>query len=130
MSSSRIGNKNQEAPDLRKVIIIVLLVSIAVFAIILVSMTLTKPAHDGAPKTLSFALYQSVTYSYNGTNYEFKYEPAGQTNLLIIASEGQSLNYPAVAGVTHEDWGLKILIVSATQELIVVQVTPTENGAT
>jgi hypothetical protein len=125
--STMIAIENQELPDIKRVIIIFLLVSILVFAIVLVGMTLTKPAQDGPPATLTFALYQSVTYNHNDTNYELKYEPAGQANLLIVNSQGQSFNYPAVAGAAYDTLGLKITIISATQELIVVQVAPLGN---
>ncbi|MCW4023842.1 MAG: hypothetical protein NWF01_02265 [Candidatus Bathyarchaeota archaeon] len=129
-SSTMIANENQESPDIKKAIIIVLLVSIAIFAIILVGMTLTKPAQDGNPTTLTFALYQSVTYNHNDTNYELKYEPAGQANLLIVNSQGQSFNYPAVAGAAYDTLGIRVTIISATQELIVVHVAPLENETT
>ncbi len=83
-----------------------------------------EPSNPSDGKTaLTVALYQTVSYSHQGTDYEFRYIPAGQGNLLEVSSGGQTQNFAAVAGATYTSGTLKVTITFADDRVINLQVT-------
>jgi hypothetical protein len=130
---TKASNEKQaltKSPNNNKLIVIIILVGILISAIIIAGNSMTnlfpKETSSQEPEgtTLTLALYQAGNYSHQGTEYELRYVSAGQGNLLLVSSEGQTQSYAAAAGATYIPWNLKITIISATENMIVLHVTP------
>ncbi len=129
----RFSRGSQKLPEktsnIKKIISLILVISIASSAFYLIVTSLPNlfsesPKNSENYTVLTFALYQSVNYTQNSINYEFRFVSGGQANLLQVSSEGQTLSYSAFAGATYTPFGLKVTIFSATENMIVLHVAP------
>jgi hypothetical protein len=105
-------------------IIGVLSLSICIGALFLAPSGPSKPSENYTVLTL--VLYQSTQYTQEDTTYEFSYVSGGQGNLLQVNSNGQTLSYAAVPGTTPNPFDLKVTIYSATEQMIVLYIIPSE----
>jgi hypothetical protein len=113
-------------PILKKIILLVIVVTIALSVVILVGPLLANlfsGSQNSDYTVLTFALYQTVTYSQGGVDYEFSYVSAGPGNLLQVSLDGQTESYSAFAGANYTPFDLNVLIVSAN-DVIVLNVSP------
>ncbi|MCW4001259.1 MAG: hypothetical protein NWE93_13580 [Candidatus Bathyarchaeota archaeon] len=93
--------------------------------------SLTAPSQSSNQKPGSSQLNLvsgiSVTYEQGKNSYVFSYRlTATDTSELFYVSQNasQSRSFPAVAGAVYQDLGLEMKVVSATSELLVLQVQP------
>lgn len=114
----------------KKLVALILVITSVLFIFYLAEPSLIgylSQEHKDSEKTdvLSMALYQSVNYRYADLEYQFRYLPAGQGKLLTVSSGSETLNYPALPGATYSPFNLKVTITSATENLIIIQITHT-----
>jgi len=108
-------------PAYKKILLIVLVVTITLAAVVLVGPMLAN-LFSGSQKSdytvVTFALYQTIPFSQGGVDYEFSYVSAGPGNLLQVSSEGQTESYSAFAGAAYKPFGLDVKIVSANEFIV------------
>jgi hypothetical protein len=115
--------------DTKIVITFILAVSIFFSGIYIIN-TLPPTTSDKQPQptenqtALTIALYQSQSYTQGNTTYEFRYVSGGQGNILQVTSEGQTTSHAAISGATPNPFNLKVTIHSATENIIVLHITP------
>jgi len=113
-------------PVYKKILLIIIVVTVALAAVVLVGPMLAN-MFSGSQKSdytvVTFALYQTIPYSESGVDYEFSYVSAGPGNLLQVSSGGKTESYSAFAGANYKPFDLDVLIISANG-VIVLHVAP------
>lgn len=108
-------------PIYKKILLIVLVVTAALAAVVLVGpmlATMFSGSQNSDYTVVTFALYQTVPYRQGGVDYEFSYLAAGPGNILQVSSEGKTESYSAFAGAAYKPFGLDVKIVSANEFIV------------